>query len=225
MFKKTVVVLAALAFMSASADAAGVNGATVSKDKLTTMARPGSSHYVPAPPPDRTDTIFSNIGRHYPLGLYFCCFGNTISGPNSPIGQTIWNAVEFTPAGDATIKEIDVSVGLAAGSNHIVVNIAEDNGGVPGTVLGSFPVSGAMGVFGDCCNLVTAASHIRVTGGTPYWLFLSTDGQSDDTWAAWPYNATDQVNTLNTAGYDGSTWTAFGPGRPAVSFALLGKNH
>lgn len=224
MLKTSFAVLAALAFLGTTADAAGVNGATVSKDKLTTQARPGASHYVPAPPPNRMDTIFSNIGTRYPNGLYFCCYGNTISGPDSPIGQTIWNAVEFTPASDATIKEIDSAVALAAGSNHIVLNIAEDNGGVPGTVLGSFPVSG-MGVFGDCCNLVTAQPHIRVTGGTPYWFFISTDAQSADTWAAWPFNSTDQVNTLNGAGYDGTSWTAFGPGRPAVSFALYGKLH
>ncbi len=224
MLKKTFAVLAALAFMSASADAAGVNGATVSKDKLTTMARPGSSHYVPAPPPDRLVNIFSNLGKHYPLGLYFCCFGNTVSGPDSLIGQTIWPAVEFTPETDATVKEIDVAVGWVSGTNGVVLNIAEDNGGVPGNVLGSFPVTG-LGTFGDCCQVATATAHIRLTGGAPYWVFVSTDENSADTWAAWPFNSTDQVDALNTAGFDGSVWTAFGPGRPAVSFALRGNLH
>jgi len=223
MINKAIVALAAFVFASASADAAGVNSATFSTDRLTTQARPGTSRYVPAPPPRKMDTVFGNIANKYPDGLYFCCFGKLISGPNSPIGHTIWPAVQFTPASDATINEIDVAVGLAAGANRVVLNIALDNGGVPGTVLGSFPVTG-MGDFGDCCQLITAASHIHVTGGVPYWMFVSTDEQSVTTWAAWPFNSTDQVDTLNTAVFDGSTWTSSGPSRAAVAFALLGKN-
>jgi len=170
------------------------------------------------------DTVFSNIGYKYPDGLYFCCFGNTISGPNSQIGDTIWPAAEFTPASDATIKEIDVALGWVSGANRVVINIAEDDGGVPGNVLASFPVTG-LGVFGDCCQLAQATGKVKVTGGTPYWIFISTDASSMTTWAAWPFNSTDQVDTINTAGFDGSTWTAFGPSRPAISFALFGKNH
>lgn len=223
MIKKALVLLAALAFAATTAQAAGVNGASASKDKLTTTVRAGSMHYTPSGQP-RGDAIFDNIGFHYPKGLYFCCYGDTISGPNSQIGQTIWPAAQFTPASDATIKTIDVAVGWVSGANRVVINLAEDAGGVPGNVLRSFPVTG-LGSFGDCCQLAEVSTHVHVTGGTPYWIFLSTDDTSKTTWAAWPFNSTDQTDTINVAGYDGSSWTAFGASRPAISFALYGKNH
>lgn len=227
MLTKALVVLAVSALVGSTAQATGINGATVSRDKHTTTAQPGTTRYAPAiKPPRRLDTIFDNIGFKYPEGLYFCCYGNTISGPSSQIGQTVWPASQFTPEGDATIKTIDVALGWVSGANRVVINIAKDDGGIPGKVLGSFAVTG-LGVFGDCCQLaeVTGNVKIKVKGGAPYWIFISTDDQSKNTWAAWPFNSTDQVNTINNAAFDGTSWTAFGPGRPAVSFALFGHAH
>lgn len=224
MIRKALVVAACLAFATA-AQGAGVNGASLSKDKLTTTVHPGSMHYAPqAVPPRKLKPIFDNIGFLYPKGLYFCCYGDTISGPNSQVGSTNWAAVQFTPASDATIKLIDVAATFVSGANGVIVNIAEDDGGVPGNVLGAFPVGG-LGDFGDCCQIAEADAHVDVTGGTPYWIYLSTDDSTKTTWAVWPFNSTDQVDTLNVAGYNGTSWTNFGPSRPAPSFALYGKIH
>jgi len=226
MFRKALAILAVAAFAVTAAQAAGVNGATLSKDGRITTTQPGAMHYTPGfHKPAALDTIFDNIGFLYPEGLYFCCFGNTISGPSSQVGGTNWPAAQFTPAHDATVKAIDVALGWVSGSNRVVINIAKDDGGVPGTVLASFPALG-LGAFGDCCQLAQVAGNLglRVKAGTPYWLFMSTDSESSNTWAVWPYNSTDQVNTINTAGYNGTQWTAFPPARPAVSFAIYGKN-
>jgi hypothetical protein len=223
MIRKALIALAAAALVATTAQAAGVNGAVASRDKLTTTVHPGSGHFVPAPPKtSKLKPIFDNIGFLYPKGYYFCCFGDTISGPDSQVGSTVWPAAEFTPAKDSTVKLINVAIGYVSGSNRVVINIAEDNGGVPGNVLGSFPVTG-LGDFGDCCALAEAQANVHLTGGTPYWIFLSTDESSADTWAAWPFNSTDQTDTINVAGWDGSAWTAFGASRPAISFALYGK--
>ncbi len=225
MIKKALIVLAALA-LTGTAQASGANGASVSKDKRTTTVQHGSATYVPfARPPHKLDTIFDNIGLKYPKGLYFCCFGDTVSGPNSQIGSTIWVGTQFTPAADAKVKEIDVAVGHVSGVNKVIINLAEDNGGVPGNVLGTWPVTG-LGTFGDCCQLatVTGVEHIRLAAGTPYWIFLSTDDSNSTTWAAWPFNSTDQTDPMVVAGYDGTSWTNFGAGAPALSFAVLGNN-
>jgi hypothetical protein len=225
MFKKAFLVIAALALASTTAIAAGVgpNGATVSKDKRFTTVHQGSFHYTPSSkPPKKLKVIFDNIGFLYPKGRYFCCFGDTISGPNSQVGSTNWAATQFTPAKSGKIELINVAVGWVSGTNKIIINIAADDGGVPGTVLGTASATG-LGVFGDCCDLAESNVSIDVTAGTPYWIYLSTDESNADTWAAWPFNSTDEVDPMTVAGYNGSSWTNFGSSTPALSFALYGK--
>ena len=225
MIRKALVIIAALA-VAGTAQAAGVNGASVSKDKRTTTVRQGSTSYAPtALPPHKMDTIFSNLGFKYPKGYYFCCYGDTVAGPNSQIGSTVWVGTQFTPAASAKVQEIDVGVGWVSGTNEVIVNLAEDNGGVPGNVIGTWAVSG-LGTFGDCCQLatVTGINHVKLTAGTPYWLYLSTDDTNADTWAAWPFNSTDETDPMPVAGYDGTSWTNFGSFPPALSFAVLGNN-
>ena len=80
-----------------------------------------------------------------------------------------------------------------------------------------------LGEFGDCCTLAQANVNIKLSGGTTYWFYLSTDDQSSDSWLAWPFNSTDETDPLSVAQYDGTSWTNFGPGAPAMSFALYGK--
>lgn len=223
MIKKALAILATLAFATTAAMAAGPNGASVSKDKLTTSVHPGSMHYTPAAhPPRKLKPIFDNIGFLYPKGYYFCCYGDTISGSASQIGSTNWAAVQFTPDSDSTIKLINVAVGYVSGTNKVVINIAEDDGGVPGNVIGTASATG-LDTFGNCCQLAEANVSIHLTGGTPYWIYLATDGTNSNSWLAWPFNSTDQVDTMAVAGYNGSTWTNFGPSRPAPAFALYGK--
>jgi hypothetical protein len=106
----------------------------------------------------------------------------------------------------------------------IAAVIAEDDGGVPGNVLSSTVATG-LGAFGDCCVLAEANVKVDLTGGTPYWIYLSTDDQSANSWMAWPFNSTDQTDTQDVAQYNGTSWTNFGASRPELSFALYGKIH
>ncbi len=141
MIKRTLIVFAALAFASTTAIAAAPNGATLSKDKRFTSVPQGSTHYSPLQP-KKGGVIFSNIGTAYPKGLYFCCYGDTISGPSSPVGGNYAVAIQFTPASDGKVKEIDAAVGWASGTNGATIALYDDNGGVPGTQLASDDVTG-----------------------------------------------------------------------------------
>ena len=53
MIKRVLVALAALAFAGSAASAAGVNGATLSKDQRTTSVSIGSGHYTPTALPKK----------------------------------------------------------------------------------------------------------------------------------------------------------------------------
>jgi len=223
MISKALVVAAAFAIASTATMAAGVNGATASKDKRITSVPSGSSHYTPAQLPGKTpNVIFNNIGWKYPNGLYFCCYGDTISGSTSQIGQTFWLAASFSPSEDATVKEIDAGVGWVSGANKVEITLYDDNGGVPGNVIATGEAS-ALGVFGDCCGL--ASMRIKggaaVTGGSTYWVAVTTDGAASNTWAAWNFNSTDQINPVSVAASNGAGWTNLGGSVPAPSFAVI----
>ncbi|MBV9571164.1 MAG: hypothetical protein JO056_07980 [Alphaproteobacteria bacterium] len=227
MIKTTLAVLAVSAFAATGTFAANNNiGATVSKDKSITSVAHGSATYTAsrAHDPKKAKAIFSNIGVKYPKGLYFCCYGNTISGASSVIAQQNWVAMQFTPSADATVGEVDAAVGYVTGTNLVDVGLYDDASGVPGKKLASGKATG-LGVFGACCDLavLNVKGGVDVKGGTPYWVVVSTDKKGDDTWAAWNFNSTDQIDPVPIAVNQGSGWVAVGSSVPAPSFAVYAQ--
>jgi hypothetical protein len=224
MIRSSLLAFALTAFTASSAMAVTVNGVSASKDGRITSVPYGSAHYTPPPSlvPGK-NLVFSNVGYKYPNGLYFCCYGNTISGTASLIGSVNWVAMGFTPAADADLKEIDVGVGYVTGTNKVIISLYDDNGGVPGKVIKKWPVTG-LGAFGACCQIeVGRARGISLTAGTPYWVAVTTDGADSDTWAAWPFNSTDQINAVPIAVNQGSGWSNAGGEIPAPNFAVIGR--
>jgi hypothetical protein len=220
MIKRVLVAFAALALAGSAASAAGVNGATLSKDKRTTSVPVGSGHFSPTALPKKT-AIFSNVGVAYPKGLYFCCYGSTISGPNAGVGGTYSVALQFTPASDVNAKEIDAGVGLVQGVNAVDLAIYDDAGGVPGNLIDSGKATG-LGTFGDCCTMAVAKVKASLKGGTPYWMVVSADKDGANTWAAWAFNSTDEIDIVTAAYNGGSGWSPSGA-VPAPSFQVIGK--
>ncbi|MGD0192443.1 MAG: choice-of-anchor R domain-containing protein [Rhizomicrobium sp.] len=222
MVAKTVFALAALTIVSSAAFASGSNGITTSKDGLTTIIPHAVKSYAQQNHRDpKAQPIFSNIGFDYPNGLYFCCYGGTVSGPGSQVGEQVWQAAAFTPSANATVSELDIGVGYVSGTNSVNVGLYSDASGVPGTALASADVSG-LGTFGSCCMTATLKKKVAVTAGTQYWVVISTDSKSQSTWAAWNFNSTDQIDPVTEAYNEGSGWTSYS-GVPAFSFAVMGK--
>jgi len=224
MIRSSLLAFALTAFTASTAMAVTVNGVSASKDGRITSVPYGSTHYTPPPTlvPGK-NLVFSNVGYKYPNGLYFCCYGNTISGSGSVIGSVNWVAMGFTPAAGADLKEIDVGVGYVTGTNKVIISLYDDNGGVPGNLIKKWPATG-LGAFGACCQIeVNRARGIHVTAGTPYWVAVTTDGAGSDTWAAWPFNSTDQINPVPIAVNQGSGWTNAGGEIPAPNFAVIGQ--
>jgi len=176
------------------ATASRKNSIVVSSDHRTAIATHPSGHYV-APPsaPAGTTLIAGNLSR-YPFGVYFCCYGDTISGLNSFLGSDYWFAVPFTPTTNMTVTKVQASVGWGqSGPNGVSMSINADSGGLPGAALGSVDVSG-LGIFGDCCQLAQAGGGhqgVPVQGGTQYWLVVYTDATFETTFDAWALNSTD----------------------------------
>ncbi len=165
--------------------------------------------------------IFSNIGTAYPKGLYFCCYCDTISGPNAGAGGAFSATMQFISAKDAKVTEIDASVGFVQDTNVVDIVLYDDNGGIPGNVIKSAAATG-LGTFGSCCTMAVAKIKANLKAGTPYWVAAQEDLDGQNTWAAWAFNSTDQIDILNAAYNSGSGWTA-GRAVPAPGFQVLGK--
>jgi hypothetical protein len=207
---RIVLVLSLLTLVGIAALAAGGHhGIVTSADRRQTIATHGpSSHITPLVDDDAGLTVIAGNLSKYPFGVYFCCYGFTISGPNSIIGDTFWSAVAFTPSANYNVGKIKVSAAYVTGSNSVRVSLNADAGGVPGAELGGTDVSG-LGTFGACCTLAVVKSKtgIPVSQGTQYWVVVSTDNKSNDTWDAWAFNSTDMRLGL-VAGYSSGAWSS-----------------
>jgi hypothetical protein len=214
MIKHVVLACTAAVLYSTSCVAASRDGVSTTIDKKITFAIPHKGKKFPV--------IYSNIATKYPKGPYYPYYGLTVAGPTSQIGL-VETAVAFTPASNATVSEIEAAVGFIEGVNGAVLSIYSDAGGLPGSSLGDFKVSG-LPTFGDCCEIATttATKHLALAAGTQYWLVISTDTKESTTWDAVSSQTTDQLDPVLQAGNEGSGWVSYSSAfAPAV--AILGK--
>lgn len=125
-------------------------------------------------------------------------------------------AVQFIPDISDTLWEVELAVGIAfsdLAESPIVVSLATDSGGVPGTDLadltladtvGAFPPGGEVSYFCRSCPVLSA--------GTPYWVVASIPNLDNDHFnsqAEWSWNTTlDYSSGSNFAFND----TQFGSG-------------
>jgi hypothetical protein len=223
--KKALATFALAALMGGGPSAATIHGVKVSKDGLWVRIPNGTGRYTAPPLHDqKAQVIFSNIAVKYPMGLYFCCSGATIAGPDSPLGSQSWPAMQFTPTADAIVQEIDVAVQLISGTDLVDIALYDDAKGLPGKLLKKFKASG-FGNIGGCCGLSVGKDRtgIAVKGGMPYWIAIITDGKATDAFANWAFNSTDQLAAVPSAVNKGAGWQNNGGAIPAASFAVYGQ--
>lgn len=205
---RVVLCLVVLAF-SVTALAASKHGVVLTKNGRQAIATRPSSKVTPYNA--RIDAgltkIASNISK-YPYAKYFCCYGWTLSGPNSGIGEQIWLATPFTPSANVTATKLEAAAGWFGGTNALVLSIAEDSGGLPGNTLGSATVDNLFD-FGTCCTLDEGKLKpgVSLTAGTQYWFVMSTNNNDADFEGAWSINTTDdRENVYTLAVNSGSGW-------------------
>jgi hypothetical protein len=185
------------------------------------VANDQASAVYDAPPPPAGPKITSNFAK-YTKGRYNCCFGFQVSGG---VSSHQWLAVPFTPATNTTVKTISVALGYRSGTNKAVITLNSDSGGVPGTTLGTFAVSGLpnFGATGTCCVIttVTSAGGIAVTGGHTYWVVVKTDSLSTTFVGVWNGNVINQTGNQSGALNQTGSWatTSFKPG---LAFSVYG---
>src|SRR5208337_3299351 len=101
-----VVLLASMALV-----ASGANKFAFSPDLRTVRANNPPAQVTPAPAIDEHLTVIAGNFSTYPYATYFNIFGNTIDQGVNGYPFLIWMGNAFTPAADATVKQIQVGVG------------------------------------------------------------------------------------------------------------------
>lgn len=202
--------------------AAGQHRVVTSQNGRLSIAKQGPSHVTPSTEPGGLTTIAGNLSR-YPNGVYFCCYGYTISGPESALGTAYWVAIPFTPSADISVRAVEVSVGYIEGVNGVTVSVNSDDNGLPGAALASLDATG-LSDYGDCCQLVTVKGKngVPVQAGTQYWVVVSTSTSTATTFDAWAFNSTD-MRAYPYAGYSSSTGTWSSGDGLLPGYAVLGK--
>ena len=164
---------------------------------------------IAALPANASDIVFNNFDVGHG---YNCCIGGTISGPSSLPGWNI-QANQFTAAVSGSVSEIDIAIEYVTGAvNGATVSLWTDNGGLPGSMLGSWDIFN-LPATGTCCNFsaITGISGISVTAGQTYFLMASAPG---DTWDAWNWNSIGDTGLVDFSTDGGATWNqAFGQTR------------
>jgi hypothetical protein len=222
----------AIAVVSLGTLAASANPPIAGPDRYTVPVARSSTggHAVIGPnKPGGAQTIFDNIGDVYPLGTYWCCSGVVVTGSEAVSGfPEYWEAAAFTPQSDATIGKIVVAMAHVSGENTFTLNLLDDDGGLPGATIASWKIKNVPD-YGACCEVTMKKKlAIPVTGGTQYWLAITTRARSDS-YGAWNRNDTDQANPVPRAiwcsdpggacGAGNEVWSAIND-PPALAFAV-----
>ncbi len=204
-----------------------ITGVVVDQNRHVVAWTKGTYDYTPAPEiADGLTTIYTNLGTHYPKGVYTAPVASSIIGPNSPAGPEQWLAVAFKPTKNITIKEIFVAAGYSGlGTNEVTVNLYADKSGIPGKLLQSWHKTD-LPPAGSCCDLVEADSKagIPVKGGTQYWIALEETAKGN--FITWNDNSTKTVASkdgIPQATSDGTKWVAHGLITPPPSFGVYGN--
>ena len=135
--------------------------------------------------PSKADVIFSNLVE--PGDLY---------GPdNVGIGHTpaftnpadfLVYGVHFIPSTTAQLKTIEAPLGVFSGPNQLQAFLMSDAGGVPGSVIESFLLSGLpTSGFPFPLSTITSSLDPLLLAGQQYW-FVATGGAA--TFGGWSLN-------------------------------------
>ncbi len=233
--KKIIVVVgvAVLTLIALTALATSPNPYTFSQNGRTVMANaPGS--IKPSNHDTKLKTIAGNLST-YPYGVFFCCFGNTISGGGSDFLSTqFWVAIPFTPTADATVTRVEVSVGTFGGSDAgaFQIQLLADDNNSPGKPIKTFTISSEP-TYGSCCTLDVGndKAGIPVTKGTQYWIAVTTSKKQTTLAGGWAFNSTDMrsheiaswCSPTDTYCGDGGVWVVGQSGDPLPGYAILGN--
>jgi|SRR5579862_1433517 len=154
------------------------------------------------------DEIFNDFGAGYSTGLAaYCVDGSSVApGCSSGLsgGNPLTPAALFVSPGDFNVTQIDVSLSYTEGDNSAVISLFTDDSDAPGTLLGSWDVSGQP-ANPLPVTTVSGISGVSLTSGASYFLEIAPgDASTEDSWT---YNGLGSTGELYDPPFGGSGLT------------------
>jgi hypothetical protein len=144
------------------------------------------------------DVIFNDFGPDYTSGLNAFCVSGISSWFCSDDGRVHAPAALFKSPATYNVTQIDVSLSHNSGTNGAIISLFTETARKPGTLLGSWTVSGqpvTPGYLGTPpgplsslpITTVTGITGITLEGGVSYFLRISPgDASTQDFWTTNP---------------------------------------
>lgn len=130
-------------------------------------------------PAAQADVIFSNFGpgQSYNTPNGWLVSGNAAGGYDEV-------AFAFTASGNYSVSQIDVALTNVSGTNGAIISLLDSDDGVPGTVLGSWSVSGLQPVNTATGAIATVSvPGISLVSGDLYFVAVApAAGDTLDKW-------------------------------------------
>jgi hypothetical protein len=127
----------------------------------------------------RASVIFSNLGP-----------GDSLASPGIGIGFIPFTStfnyagIAFTPAGQSyTLDSLALPLELISGPNVADIFLTSSAGGLPGSVLESFHLTGALTSGANSLVTVGSTNHPLLSAGSQYWIVAAGGPASFVTWA------------------------------------------
>jgi hypothetical protein len=117
--------------------------------------------------------------------IYDTLSGGTQSGVAWSVNATFIPSAEFTSPGNYMVTQISVALTWGSGTNSATVSLlTADQNGAPGSVLGSWNVSGQTATWGGPATTITGITGVAVLTGQNYFLQISPgDASTGDVWS------------------------------------------
>jgi hypothetical protein len=150
---------------------------------------------------------------------------NTSSGYlfNGPFGYDLGERFSFGGTDSYYLDKIELAASLSGGTYENEIDVwlmSSDAAGLPGTIIESFNLQGAMGPFGANNPLLVTNSALRplLSPGTNYWVVVSAPKHTVAFWnLSWP-----PVTGVKAFTYDGNPPWHYSSAQPAAAFRVSG---
>jgi uncharacterized protein (TIGR03437 family) len=145
-----------------------------------------------------SDLSFSNTGAG-------ACVTGSATGSCGPMTNR-WIASPFTPSGNFILTQVDLALGWSSGTNGAIIDLVNDQNGVPGTsILESWNISSLPSTGPNALTTLTSNGTVLLTQGTPYWLVAK--GAASDTLDFWDGNNLGFTGAASSLD-QGASWTS-----------------
>jgi hypothetical protein len=164
-------------------------------------AAPAGAAQAPSQQLASNAVFFDNLGA----GRSFSGSSWCVTGTSTPCGR-FDEAMPFVPSVSGRVQEIDIAAVHSSGPNATIVQLAQDNGGVPGAVLASTGVINSPPSGSTCCaGVATVSPSVPIGAGHTYWVIARAPAST--TYNGWAWNPNFTTGTFAYSQNGGSTWS------------------